>query len=201
MKIKFNKEARSGLIELGQSKGIYIEGNILKLLETEDEEFKKYIETAIEKDTEQRKKRLEVTKQVQEQNRDLELKADLLQENANQLEAKAYENNQLMEELKKTLEIAEKAKEQALSDLDVVQKKSQFELIESIVSYALVVIAGTGIVTTGLYTMAIMFGSPETTLIGNTWSNLLGILLTNSFSIIGTIMGVKYANKEETTKE
>lgn len=201
MKIKFNKEARSGLIELGQSKGIYIEGNILKLLETEDEEFKEYIETAIEKDTEQRKKRLEVTKQVQEQNRDLELKADLLQENANQLEAKAYENNQLMEELKKTLEIAEKAKEQALSDLDVVQKKSQFELIESIVSYALVVIAGTGIVTTGLYSMAIMFGSPETTLIGNTWSNLLGILLTNSFSIIGTIMGVKYANKEETTKE
>ena len=201
MKIKFNEEARSGLIELGQSKGIYIEGNILKLLETEDEEFKEYIETAIEKDTEQRKKRLEVTKQVQEQNRDLELKADLLQENANQLEAKAYENNQLMEELKKTLEIAEKAKEQALSDLDVVQKKSQFELIESIVSYALVVIAGTGIVTTGLYTMAIMLGSPETTLIGNTWSNLLGILLTNSFSIIGTIMGVKYANKEETTKE
>lgn len=201
MKIKFNKEARSGLIELGQSKGIYIEGNILKLLETEDEEFKEYIETAIEKDTEQRKKRLEVTKQVQEQNRDLELKADLLQENANQLEAKAYENNQLMEELKKTLEIAEKAKEQALSDLDVVQKKSQFELIESIVSYALVVIAGTGIVTTGLYSMAIMFGSPETTLIGNTWSNLLGILLTNSFSIIGTIMGVKYANKEDTTKE
>lgn len=201
MKIKFNKEARSGLIELAQSKSIYIEGNILKLLEEGDDDFKKYIETAIEKDSEQRKKRLEVTRQVQEQNRDLELKANLLEKNTDELQQKAKENEQLMEELKKTLEIAEKAKEQALSDLDVVQKKSQFELIESIVSYALVVIAGTGIVTTALYTMAIMFGSPETTLIGNTWSNLLGILLTNSFSIIGTIMGVKYANKEETTKE
>lgn len=201
MKIKFNKEARSGLIELAHSKSIYIEGNILKLLEEGDDDFKKYIETAIEKDSEQRKKRLEVTRQVQEQNRDLELKANLLEKNTDELQQKAKENEQLMEELKKTLEIAEKAKEQALSDLDVVQKKSQFELIESIVSYALVVIAGTGIVTTALYTMAIMFGSPETTLIGNTWSNLLGILLTNSFSIIGTIMGVKYANKEEATKE
>jgi hypothetical protein len=33
----------------------------------------------------------------------------------------------------------------------------------------------------------------ERTIIESTWSNLFGILLTNSFSIIGTIMGVKYA--------
>jgi len=31
-------------------------------------------------------------------------------------------------------------------------------------------------------------------IIESTWSNLFGILLTNSFSIIGTIMGVKHAN-------
>ena len=84
-----------------------------------------------------------------------------------------------------------------MSDLDVMQRKSQFQLIGSIVKYALWVIVGTGIITTALYTFAILSNSSETTLIGNTWSNLFGILLTNSFSIIGTIMGVKYANKEE----
>jgi hypothetical protein len=52
-----------------------------------------------------------------------------------------------------------------------------------------------GITTTILYTMAIMMGK-DTTLLGNAWSNLFGILLTNSFSIIGTIMGVKYATGE-----
>ena len=34
----------------------------------------------------------------------------------------------------------------------------------------------------------------ETQVIGSAWSNMFGILLTNAFSIIGTIMGVKYAN-------
>jgi hypothetical protein len=33
--------------------------------------------------------------------------------------------------------------------------------------------------------------------LGSTWSNMLGILLTNAFSIIGTIMGVKYSGKED----
>ena len=42
----------------------------------------------------------------------------------------------------------------------------------------------------------------DTDIIGSTWSNMFGILLTNSFSIIGTIMGVKYAtdNKKQTDK-
>jgi hypothetical protein len=33
--------------------------------------------------------------------------------------------------------------------------------------------------------------------IGTVWSSLIGILLTNSFSILGTIMGVKYATEKE----
>jgi hypothetical protein len=47
--------------------------------------------------------------------------------------------------------------------------------------------------------MIAIFTSKETQIIGSTWSNMFGILLTNSFSIVGTIMGVKYAsdNKEK----
>ena len=37
----------------------------------------------------------------------------------------------------------------------------------------------------------------DTVLLGSTWSNMFSILLTNSFSIIGTIMGVKYASEEK----
>jgi hypothetical protein len=48
--------------------------------------------------------------------------------------------------------------------------------------------------------MVALFSNKDTAIIGSTWSNMFGILLTNSFSIIGTIMGVKYAassKKEE----
>jgi len=41
-----------------------------------------------------------------------------------------------------------------------------------------------------------LFTEKDTQIIGSTWANMFGILLTNAFSIIGTIMGVKYASKE-----
>ena len=56
------------------------------------------------------------------------------------------------------------------------------------------IIIGVGITTTGLYLVAILTGK-ETDVIGSTWSNMFGMLLTSSFSIVGTIMGVKYASK------
>jgi len=58
---------------------------------------------------------------------------------------------------------------------------------------------GVGVTTTALYIFA-MITKFDTTLIGNAWSNLFGILLTNSFSIIGTIMGVKYASNDSKEK-
>ena len=104
MKISFCKKDIDQLIKLSEEKNIFLEGNIVKVIETDSEIFKDYILKAKEKDDTARKKRLEITRQVQDQNKLLEKKA-----------------------------------------------------------------------------------------------NLLGILLTNSFSIVGTIMGVKYANdkKEE----
>lgn len=75
----------------------------------------------------------------------------------------------------------------------LLETKTKFRMIESIVKTALAVIFAVGGTVTALYVMAIFTGR-ETQLIGNTWSNLLGILLTNSFSIVGTIMGVRYAD-------
>ncbi len=88
---------------------------------------------------------------------------------------------------------AENAKASAENDLDIMQKKSQFELIGTIVKVALWVILGVGLLTTGVFVLALFTGK-DTAIIGSTWSNIIGILLTNAFSIIGTIMGVKYAS-------
>lgn len=185
MRIVLTKEIEEQFIKISEDKQIYLEGNIIKLIDG-SEFFQEYLDKALEEDVKKREKRLQLTKVIQGQNDDL-LK-------------KAQENEQLMSELKEALEDAENAKKEALDDLDLMHRKSQFQLINTIVSYALYVIVGTGIITTGLYAIAIWYNSNETTLIGNTWSNLLGILLTNSFSIIGTIMGVKYANKSEESK-
>ena len=91
---------------------------------------------------------------------------------------------------------AENAKREAMNDLDLLQKKSQTELIGTIVKVALGVIITVGIITTVMY-MISLFMNKDTQIIGSTWSNMFGILLTNAFSIIGTIMGVKYASKEK----
>jgi len=222
-KISIPKEVCQELERVAKENKVYLEGNILKVIEAPSyPEFSSYISLAKDNDTKNRKKRLEVTKQVQEQNKALtksheeneQLMEDLkvaldkaesakksIAEQNEQLTQKQVENEQLMEDLKVALENAENAKKSAENDLDVMQKRTQFELIGNIVNYALYVIVGTGIITTALYIMAMIKGSPETTLIGNTWSNLFGILLTNSFSIIGTIMGVKYASKDESKTE
>lgn len=185
MKIHLCQKDIDQLIKLSEEKNIFLEGNIIKVIESEDENFKNYLEKAKEKDSSTRKKRLEITRQVQDQNR--------------KLEEKAVENEKLMTDLKNALDEAEGAKEAAINDLDLIQKKSQFELMGQIIKVALWVIMGVGILTTLLYIVALYTkgSGPDTTLIGNTWSNLLGILLTNSFSIVGTIMGVKYASGDK----
>lgn len=93
----------------------------------------------------------------------------------------------------------ETEKNNALNDLDVMIKKSQNELIKVIVKCALAVIVGVGIVTTILYWAAIITNQ-DTQIIGSTWSNMFSVLLTNAFSIVGTIMGIKYATQEGNVK-
>jgi PAS domain S-box-containing protein len=96
------------------------------------------------------------------------------------------------QQLKNAIEVEKNA---ALNDLDILMKKSQSELIKTIVVVALVVIVGVGVITTILYWMAMVTGK-DTQIIGSTWSNMFSVLLTNAFSIVGTIMGIKYATQD-----
>jgi hypothetical protein len=212
-----DQDTRKALIKLAEEKNIYLEGNILKVISTEgDEEFAKYITDASSRDKEIRRKRLEITKQVQTQNKNLleaqtsneclmtELKDTLknmedsnaqIEQQNTELIASREENERMNKELKEALDAAEAAKNHAETDLDLLQKKTQFELINLIVKVSLIVIGGVGLTTTCLYVVA-MFTDKDTQIIGSTWSNMFGILLTNAFSIIGTIMGVKYASEK-----
>jgi Fe2+ transport system protein B len=199
------KVCRDELLKLAKEKKIYLEGNILKVLSADvgDTEFIAYLKTCKDRDVDSRRKRLQVTKQVQKQNKDLELAAKENERVNKQLSKALEETEQAMQDAKAAEQeaiiakaSAEKAMEIALTDLDLIQKKSQFELIGTIVKVALFVIIGVGVLTTIMYGIAIV-NDKETQIIGSTWSNMFGILLTNAFSIVGTIMGVKYANNQK----
>ncbi len=199
--IKLDKDSKKQLIDALEKRSLVIEGNILKIFDIEnDPDFAKYIHTAIQKDKETRKKRLEMTKKVQFQNVELEkTKAELseslrkTQESVDELIKSKLEADKLREEAEKAKYIAENAKEQAENDLDLLQRKTQGELIGKIVKMALWIVGGVGILTTLVFIISIIYGK-DTQIISSTWSNITGILLTNSFSILGTIMGVKYVN-------
>ena len=181
--IKLDPASRAALLELSRTSRLYLEGNILKVIDADgDDAFEKYLREATAQDKDNRRKRLEVTKQIQEQNRELQ-------------ESQA-KNAQLMTELQEALQKAEGARKSAEEDLTLLQKRTQYQLMGSIVKVALWVIMGVGVTTTGMYLLALMKGL-DTVLLGSTWSNMFSILLTNSFSIIGTIMGVKYASEEK----
>ena len=193
-----SKQDRDAFLKLSKEKKVFLEGNIAKVIEASegDKEFDEYLKLSIKRDNDSRRKRLDVTKQVQSQNK--------------KLESVNLENMKLMGDLKSSLEEslklkneaeiakleAERAKNDALQDLDVLQKKTQTELIGTIVKIALWVIIGVGLITSGLYVTVLIMGG-DSKIIESTWSNLFGILLTNSFSIIVTIMGVKYATENK----
>ena len=179
--IKLSNDSKKQFIEYCKTKGVCLEGNILKVLDkSDDPEWESYVNGAIEKDSEVRKKRLEMTKDVQAKNLEL-------------IKWKT-ENEKINAELKEALETAEKAKESAVSDLDLLQKRTQYHLIETIVKVSLWIVCAVGVVTTVMFSITLLMGT-ENKIVESMWSNMFGILLTNSFSIIGTIMGVKYASE------
>jgi len=192
------KICRDELLKLANEKRIYLEGNILKVISANDgdSEFIEYLNICRNRDKDSRIKRLSVTKQVQKQNKELVAKQNETDSLMIELQNALDSAQKAEEEANKLREVAEKSKDKALEDLDLIQKKSQFKLIGTIVRVALFVILGVGILTTVMYGMAIMYDK-ETQIIGSTWSNMFGILLTNAFSIVGTIMGVKYASEKE----
>jgi len=222
--MKFCKEDIEELILLGK-RNIYLEGNILKLIEDTDEypEFTEYIKTAKEKDQNSRKKRLEITKQIQKQNADLILKTNenetlmselkdslndaeedkkVIDQQNKELLLWKEENEKIKGELVDALHIAEVARTNAENDLTILQNKTQFELMGKIVKTALFIIIGIGITVTLIFCLSLFAGkdtqfSQQASTIGTTWTNIIGILLTNCFSIVGTIMGIKHATDKK----
>ena len=223
--IKIDSNTKKTLIDLYKKKGIGLEGNITKLIDREDdEEFIQYLKECETKDSDKRRKRLELTKKIQKQNDDLkslnkenekileELQTTLKEVEESKLTFEVQnrelnewkqDNLRLTEELKNEMVKseqarieAENAKAMAENDLDLLQKRNQTELISTIVRVALWVIIGVGIVTTGVYMFTLFMGK-DTQVISATWSNIFGILLTNAFSIVGTIMGIKYATDNQ----
>jgi hypothetical protein len=222
--IVFDSKAKKQLIDLYDQKRISIDGNILKLIDVSgDDKFAEYVTIWIEKDRETRKKRLDITKQIQVQNKELTESQKSLEESQRslqesleqiQISMKDVEDARLeserlrleadearieaeksKEEALEAKESAELAKSQVENDLDILQRRTQNELIGTIVKVALFVICGVGFVTTGVYLLA-LFTDKDTQVIASTWANIVGILLTNAFSIVGTIMGVKYASEK-----
>ena len=224
--IKLDKKTKDQLLEIFKAKKISLEGNILKVIDPDgDQEFESYIKESIERDKDSRRKRLDITKQVQSQNIDL-TKWKEENERVNKQVTKALEeaeeSNKAMLIAKQEVEDAlseahssrmeaerarveaenarteaerarpepENAKNSALNDLELMQKKTQFELIGSIVRVALWVILGVGITVTIVYVIS-LFAGFKTEVIGSAWVNIMSILLTNAFSIIGTLMGMK----------
>jgi len=223
--IKFSANTKKQLLDLYKAKNIGLEGNLLKVVDSEeDSEFSQYIKSCIDKDKESRKKRLDITKQIQNKNTELEnlntentrileelqITLENVETSKKQIESQNTEllswkeeneriQLELQEEMKRTesaREEAEHAKANALSDLDLLQKKTQTELMGNIVKVALGVIMFVAVITTAMYVFSIIMGR-EVNTIGPAWSNMFGILLTNAFSIVGTIMGVKYATKDK----
>jgi len=222
--ISFNKQTKQQLISLCKTRNICLEGNIIRVVDySGDTEFEQYINTCLEKNKEMRKKRLDITKQIQSKNNELielnkenerimqELRDSLksveeskIQYEVQNIELTAWKQEsekislELQQEMLKSEQArvdAENAKKMAENDLDVLQKRTQTQLIERIVKVSLGVIITVGLITTIMYGIA-LFTEKDTQIIGSTWANMFGILLTNAFSIIGTIMGVKYASKE-----
>ena len=220
-----DKETRRQLIDIQKQKDLCLEGNVLKLFKVNnDKEFDEYLEYCGTKNKESIKKRMVVNKQVQEQNirlsnlneenkkmmDDLQNKITEIEDSKltfevqnRELEEWKKENIQLTERLQTEMINAEKAridaeaaKQNAENDLDILQKKTQNELISTIVRVAVWVIMGVGFITTGVYVLTLFVGK-DTQVISAAWSNIFGILLTNAFSIVGTIMGIKYATENK----
>ena len=168
-----NEETKLALLDLAKNKGVYLEGNILKVVVGDDPQFMRYLDEARTRDASMRRKRLEITRQVQTQNLDL---------------------HEAHKKLEQALLEAENAKSAVEQDLSILQKKTQFRLMHRIVNLSLAVVASVGFIATAVYIFALS-RNVDVEHIGTTWASLTGILLTNSFSILGTIMGVKYASE------
>ena len=60
--IKLDKNTMEQLMHLYETRKIGLEGNIAKLIETDDDKFQEYLRACISNDNDNRRKRLTITK-------------------------------------------------------------------------------------------------------------------------------------------
>ncbi len=98
--IDLGEQGRKALLQAAKENSLYLEGNLVKIIDPGgDDEFRAYLETSKSRDIDSRKRRLEVTKQIQAKNTELGKSEE--------------ENAKLMTDLKDALEKAETAKKLA----------------------------------------------------------------------------------------
>ena len=99
-KIVLDPKTRKKLMDLAEALGLYLEGNVIKLIDSDgDQAFQQYLQDALKKDQSIRGKRLTLTKQIQEQNRNLK---ELNQQLLNTIRDLEKAKNQAVEALRKS---------------------------------------------------------------------------------------------------
>ena len=110
--LSLGDDIKKALIATAQESQVYLEGNILKLIDPgEDTVFRAYLEEAVRRDKAGRQRRLDITKQVQRQNR------ELLEFNE--------QNSTLNRELNLALEEQRRAKDELLVTLKKMERQNQ----------------------------------------------------------------------------
>ena len=110
--LSLSDDIRKALIAIAQETQVYLEGNILKLIDpVDDPDFRSYLEEAVRRDRAVRQRRLDITKQVQRQNKELVTFND--------------QNSLLNEELRRALDEQRKAKDDLLETLKKLEKQNQ----------------------------------------------------------------------------
>jgi len=110
--LEFNDDIRKALIAVARETQVYLEGSILKLINPgDDPEFRHYYEEAVRRDKAVRQRRLDITKQVQNQNKELT--------NVNQ------QNATLNAELRSALDEQRKAQDKLLVMLEKQERQNQ----------------------------------------------------------------------------
>ena len=98
--IEFDEHSWAALIATASSKKVYISGNVLKLISDQDNPlYREYLDTAIARDKDKQRQRLEVSKKAQREKQELETAQD--------------RNDALMKRLELALSSADKAREEA----------------------------------------------------------------------------------------
>jgi signal transduction histidine kinase len=110
--LEFNDDIRKALIAIAGDTQVHLEGSILKLIDPgDDPEFRAYFDEAVRRDKAMRQRRLDITKQVQHQNKELTRFND--------------QNAVLNAELRNALEEQRKAQDKLLLALEKQERQNQ----------------------------------------------------------------------------